>query len=186
MVLYRRVKIERSAEFPSMEEQLHKEFRQLHTEVWKWRVGGGILLSSILTVGSHHQTLHRHNPRKRFAKCSFQLSLWQMGHRRSTFNYKCGSNTIAVFFFSGFNIWDNELIISLGTWWSIWAWQKTLHSTTYSICRRVHSTTYSTCRRVKPLLIFRGKGKRVSLREHVQYDKRVTVTVWWSSYGVMG
>ena len=29
--------------------------------------------------------------------------------------------------------------------------------------------------RVKPLLIFRGKGKRISLREQVQYDKRVMV-----------
>ena len=29
--------------------------------------------------------------------------------------------------------------------------------------------------RVKPLIIFRGKGKRISLKETVQYDKRVTV-----------
>ena len=29
--------------------------------------------------------------------------------------------------------------------------------------------------RVKPLIIFRGKGKRISLKERVQYDKRVVV-----------
>ena len=29
--------------------------------------------------------------------------------------------------------------------------------------------------RVKPLLIFRGKGKRISLKEQLQYDRRVTV-----------
>ena len=29
--------------------------------------------------------------------------------------------------------------------------------------------------RVKPLLIFRGKGKRISLKEQLEYDKRVVV-----------
>ena len=204
MLHCRRVKFERSAEFPVMEEQLHKEFRELRrrgvkVKGWWFKSRAKQILASIepnasfqfsegwfvrfkrryrISLRRPTNTAQRQPTEKEAAIQEFhhqirekQLSGTGDGPQEDRFKLHQIANvdqTPLPFAFTNGPTYD------------------TTNSSTIWVCGASSGLDKRQCTvqltifadgkpRVKPLLIFRGTGKRISLRERLQYDKRVTV-----------
>ena len=205
-IVRRRVKFERNAEFPAMEEQLHKEFRELRrrgikVKGWWFKTRAKQILESAnpnntfkfsqgwfarfknrykISLRRPTNTAQKQPSEKEASIQEFHRQIREaqmsgMGHGDGPQEERFQLHQIA-------NVDQTPLPFSFtqgptyDTTNSSTVWVRGGSSGLDKRQCTAQLTIFADGKpRIKPFVIFRGKGKRISLRERLQYDKRVTV-----------
>ena len=204
MFCFRRVKFDRRSQFPAMEEQLHKEFRELRrkgvkVKAWWFKARAKKILESHpnactfkysdgwftrfkcrynISFRKPTNTAQRAPSEKEETIQEFHRQIREVqlgGESDGPQEERFGLHQIA-------NMDQTPLPFSFTSGPTY----ETTNSSTVWVRGGASGLDKRQCTaqltifadgepRVKPLLIFRGKGKRISLKEQLEYDKRVVV-----------
>lgn len=204
LIDHRRVKFDRSGEFPAMEEQLHTEFRELRrkglkVKAWWFRNRAKQILESSPSANSFKFSEGWFNGFKRRYKISLrrptntaqtppnekegaimafhkqirkiQLSGEGDGQQEEKFGLHAIANVDQTPLPFSFTKGPTYETTNSDTVW-VRGGQSGLDKRQCTAQLTIFADGEP---RVKPFIIFRGKGKRISIKERLQYDKRVMV-----------